>query len=580
MSAVSNVSDLIKAFETFRKQVDSYTPPATTLKEDIEETKLNLETLAEEIEHLLSQNKSLVPKLVVPSSQIPKLIDRCKILLGEGSALTAATKSQNTFTTTTTTTSATNEPKADEKPPLSRRAHHLPRKSKQPVSKFDTNKTLHEKMAEKRTSPSPHNPLPSPATPKTPVTPPAPTPSVAPVSTGTLQPARTPPTPPSSSPVATVSTRTLQSARTPPTPPSASPVATVSTRVQEPVVTLSKQPKSDRDILVEIQQLLPSGNLNQIKTNIQQLSAQTLNTIKLWIWLFSSMPQGNPDFGGTILNNSPCDPAVKQAIKAYIENDGRLLSEKDAQALKAFADALRLAQNGKLALDQLSQNTTKLEFINKTLAEWIKFSLWNQNGNPMDRGADFSGDLIRQEPRHPSVQNVVKALRDQSPVALELLAAFSKQLANSDEAQVRILFSKLPHTLMDKVKLGIWLFKGMPQGDNDFGGNFMNKTPKDPIVQQVVQTYIAHNGHFFSEKDRNSLKGLRASFESKNDDQIRSAFYSLPGSLQELLKLSIWCKNGEPKDKGADFAGDLIRNRPQDPSFLSVVTTLVNLGAT
>jgi hypothetical protein len=64
----------------------------------------------------------------------------------------------------------------------------------------------------------------------------------------------------------------------------------------------------------------------------------------------------------------------------------------------------------------------------------------------------------------------------------------------------------------------------------------------------------------------------------KNRQKILDLFFKeLPIEIQEKIKNGIWRANGEPRDKGIDFAGDLIRANPLAPQVIESLSTFVYL---
>jgi len=63
--------------------------------------------------------------------------------------------------------------------------------------------------------------------------------------------------------------------------------------------------------------------------------------------------------------------------------------------------------------------------------------------------------------------------------------------------------------------------------------------------------------------------------ENNKQKTLDLFFTKLPSNVQEKIKNQIWKDNGEPRDKGEDFAGDLIRANPFDPKVTVTLTHIV-----
>lgn len=345
--------------------------------------------------------------------------------------------------------------------------------------------------------------------------------------------------------------------------------------------TLSIMP--EETLLLSFEQHFSTGTPKEVLKHFGELPIELVNKIKLGIWILSAMPKGDPDYGGTVMHQSPTGDVVKQVVKAYTENEGCLFNTGDSQLLKTLSDSLQSNQ-----LPPISSQFTKLSMPVQKL---IKDALCKQNDQPLEKGDGLFTSLLQKSPVDESLKFVMKHLHDASPARnkpnppiskepsiKDLLASFPNLFQSNNHPAILEAFYRLSPDLLSNIQLGIWIFSGMPKGSDHFGEDLMKKNPCDPVVQKVIQAYIDNNGHLLNRADCGALKHLGESLNSQDKGTILTAFHNMSYTNQELVKFGVWVAKGQPWGD-PNYAGNQIQGFvDKDGDIHSVIHTLIRLA--
>jgi len=138
-----------------------------------------------------------------------------------------------------------------------------------------------------------------------------------------------------------------------------------------------------------------------VKDAFTKLPGALQDKLKLGFWLLEGMPKGDADFGGSFFQANSRSETVKKILDAVIINDGRLFSENERLELTAIQKIVATRDAEKIRAE-FSAHSATLDLIKK--------SIWVENGRPLDKGVDFSGDRVRGNPLDPSIKTVVDSL--------------------------------------------------------------------------------------------------------------------------------------------------------------------------
>src|SRR5262249_25522179 len=120
-------------------------------------------------------------------------------------------------------------------------------------------------------------------------------------------------------------------------------------------------------------------------------------------WLFEGMPEGDADFGKNFFCKQPNHPTVFRVINQTKNNGLNVTHPSFKNELDTFRSKINShASNGELLEEfyQLSEPTQTI----------IKHCIWVKAGRPLDKGPDFSGNVIRAHPRNHLVVEVINKL--------------------------------------------------------------------------------------------------------------------------------------------------------------------------
>ncbi len=175
-----------------------------------------------------------------------------------------------------------------------------------------------------------------------------------------------------------------------------------------PIIAPSNLNGVQNSITKELQafELILKGNSNDKSNSLFGLSQDLVGALKWGFWLFEGMPDGHSDYGAAFFRQDPTHSTVFKTIEEIKKNGLAVTSpilKKEIDGFNSLLNSAASNEDLKREFAQLSGQTQEL----------IKIVMWVKANKPTDKGFDFSGDVIKNNPRDSLLSAAVKLLNEQ-----------------------------------------------------------------------------------------------------------------------------------------------------------------------